>query len=88
MALLEKALQVSKESLVRLVNNREEDIHEIAEKALDQGNQGKKPHLLAHFEKTIKYRSQHAEKAAKARKKNAEAKAMAEGEAESPEAEG
>lgn len=69
---LEKALEVAKESLVRLVNNREEDISDIAARAADKGTRGKKSELLVHFEKSIKYRSQIAEKAAKTRKKNAE----------------
>lgn len=69
---LEKLLEVAKESLVRLVNNREEDIADIAARAVDKGTRGKKSELLVHFERTIKYRSQIAEKAAKTRKKNAE----------------
>lgn len=68
---LEKALEIAKESLVRLVNNREEDISDIAARAADKGTRGKKGELLVHFERTIKYRSQIAEKAAKTRKKNA-----------------
>lgn len=68
---LEKLLQVAKESLVRLVNNREEDISDIGARAADKGTRGKKGELLVHFEETIKYRSQIAEKAAKTRKKNA-----------------
>ncbi len=68
---MEKALQVAKESLVRLINNREEDISDIGARAADKGTRGKKSELLVHFEKTIKYRSQIAEKAAKTRKKNA-----------------
>lgn len=70
---LEKLLEVAKESLVRLVNNREEDIADIGARAADKGTRGKKGELLVHFERTIKYRSQIAEKAAKTRKKNAEA---------------
>lgn len=70
-AQLEKLLEVAKESLVRLINNREEDISDIGARALDKGTRGKKSELLAHFEQTIKYRSQIAEKAAKTRKKNA-----------------
>jgi hypothetical protein len=68
---LEKLLEVAKESLVRAVNNREEDISEIGAKAADKGTRGKKSDMLVHFEKTIKYRSQIAEKAAQTRKKNA-----------------
>jgi hypothetical protein len=69
---LEKLLEVAKESLVRAINNREEDISDIGARAADKGTRGKKSELLVHFEKTIKYRSQIAEKAAKTRKKNAE----------------
>ncbi|TKC94684.1 hypothetical protein [Polyangium fumosum] len=69
-ARLEKALEVTRESKARLVNNREEDLSEIGAKALDKGTRGKKPHLLAHFEKTIEYRSRIATKAAATRKKN------------------
>ncbi len=68
---LEKNLQVAKESLVRLINNREEDISDIGGRAADKGTRGKKSELLTHFEKSIKYRSQIAEKAAATRKKNA-----------------
>jgi len=68
---LEKALEVAKESLVRLINNREEDISDIGARAADKGTRGKKSELIVHFEKTITYRSQIAEKAAKTRKKNA-----------------
>ncbi|MBK9261723.1 MAG: hypothetical protein IPM54_18220 [Polyangiaceae bacterium] len=74
---LEKLLEVAKESLVRLVNNREEDISDIGARAADKGTRGKKSELLAHFEQTIKYRSQIAEKAAKTRKKNAAAEGNA-----------
>jgi len=76
---LEKALEVAKESLVRLVNNREEDISDLAARAADKGTRGKKSELLVHFEKTIKYRSQIAEKAAKTRKKNAAGEAEGNG---------
>lgn len=69
---LEKALEVARESLARLVNNREEDISDIGARAADKGTRGKKSELLGHFERTIKYRSQIAEKAAKTRRKNAE----------------
>ena len=78
---LEKALEVAKESLVRAVNNREEDISEIGAKAADKGTRGKKSDLLAQFEKTIKYRSQIAEKAAQTRKKNAAGAGEADGNA-------
>ena len=71
---LEKAVEVARESLKRLENNREEDISEIAAKAADKGTRGKKPELLAHFQRSIEYRSRIAQKAVATRKKN-EAKA-------------
>ncbi|MDI1444578.1 hypothetical protein [Polyangium sp. 6x1] len=67
-----KALEVVRESRGRLENNREEDLSEIGGKAADKGTRGKKPDLLAHFEKTIEYRSRIATKAAATRKKNEE----------------
>ena len=69
-ARLEKTLEVVRESRARLENNREEDLSEIGAKAVDKATRGKKPHLLAHFEKTIEYRSRIATKAAATRKKN------------------
>jgi hypothetical protein len=72
---LMKALEVCRESLGRLENNREDDLSAIGTKAENMATKGKKPELGAHFEKTIKYKAQIAEKAAETRKKNEEAKA-------------
>jgi len=72
---MEKGLEVCRESLGRLLNNREDDISEIATKAEDKSKRGKKPEFLAHFEKSIKYKSQIAEKGAETRRKNEEAAA-------------
>lgn len=73
-----KLLEVSRESLARLVNNREEDLSSLAKQAEDKGEKGKRPELLAHYEKTIHYRSQTALKAVETRQKNEAAKAEAE----------
>jgi hypothetical protein len=71
---LDKMLEVVRESRKRLVNNRENDISAIGAQAEDRATRGKKPELAAHFEKTIAYRSQIADKAANTRKKNESAK--------------
>jgi hypothetical protein len=77
-----KLLEVIVESKTRLVNNREEDIADVGAKAEKAGTKGKQPEMLAHFEKTIRYKSRNADKAAETRKKNEEeAKAKAEAEA-------
>ncbi len=77
--LLEKALEVARESRGRLENNREEDVSALGAQAVDKGTRGKKPELLAHFEKTIEYRSRIATKAAETRRKN-EAESTVKGE--------
>lgn len=68
--LLEKQLEVVRESRTQWVNNREDDIGAIAAKAEETAIRNKKPELLAHFEKTIRYRSQVGLKALATRKKN------------------
>lgn len=68
--LLEKQLEVVRETRVQLVNNREDDIGAIGAKAEEMAQRNKKPELLAHFEKTIHYRSQAGFKALATRKKN------------------
>jgi hypothetical protein len=68
--LLEKLLEVVRETRAQWVNNREDDIGVIAAKAEETAKRGKKPALLAHFEKTIAYRSQAGLKALATRKKN------------------
>jgi hypothetical protein len=74
---LMKLLEVCRESRTRLVNNREEDISSIAKQAEEKGGKGKQPELLAHFEKTIAYKSLFADKAVETRQKNEAAKAEA-----------
>jgi hypothetical protein len=64
------------------VNNREEDLSSIGKQAEDKGEKGKQPELLAHFEKTIAYRSQFADKAVETRQKNEAVKTEAEAKAE------
>jgi hypothetical protein len=76
-----KLLEVSRESLARLVNNREEDLSSIAKSAEDKGEKGNQPEMLAHFEKTINYKSQFADKAVETRQKNEAAKTEADAEA-------
>jgi hypothetical protein len=68
--LLEKQLEVVRETRTQWVNNREDDISAIAAKAEHSALQQKKSELFAHFEKTIQYRSQSAEKGVATRKKN------------------
>lgn len=70
--LLEKQLEVVRETRTQWVNNREDDIAAIGAKAEETAHRQKKPELLAHFEKTIQYRSQIADKAIATRKKNQE----------------
>jgi hypothetical protein len=70
--LLEKQLEVVRETRTQWVNNREDDIATIGAKAEDTALRQKKPDLLAHFEKTIQYRSQIADKGLATRKKNQE----------------
>lgn len=70
--LLEKQLEVVRETRTQWVNNREDDIAVIGAKAEETAYRQKKPELLAHFEKTIQYRSQIADKAIATRKKNQE----------------
>jgi hypothetical protein len=79
---LMKLLEVCRESLTRLVNNREEDLSSIGKQAEDKGEKGKQPELLAHFEKTITYRSLFADKAVETRQKNEAVKTEAEAKAE------
>jgi hypothetical protein len=67
---LEKQLEVVRETRAQCVNNREDDIGAIAAKAEEMAQRNKKPALLAHFEKTIHYRSQAGLKALATRKKN------------------
>ncbi len=68
--LLEKQLEVVRETRTQWVNNREDDLATIGAKAEDSALRQKKPELLAHFEKTIQYRSQIADKGLATRKKN------------------
>jgi len=67
---LAKLLEVTRESIWQKINNRKYDISELGAKALAKATCGRKPELLAHFEQTIEYRSQIAEKAAATRRKN------------------
>jgi hypothetical protein len=76
-ATLEKLLEVCRETRGMKENNREDDISAIADKVEEKADRGKKPGLRAPFEKTLRYRSQLADKAADTRKKNEQAKAEA-----------
>lgn len=66
---LEKMLEVVRETKGLLMNNREHDVAVIAARALDTATRQGKPELLALFEKTIAYRSQIAQKGAATRRK-------------------
>ncbi len=70
-----KLLEVCRESRTRLVNNREEDLSSIAKQAEEKGEKGKQPEFLAHFQKTITYKSLFADKAVGTRQKNEAIKA-------------
>jgi hypothetical protein len=78
---LEKMLEVVRETKGLLMNNREHDINVIASRAIETAHRQGKPQLMALFEKTITYRSQIAHKAAVTRKKNRSPK----NEVEAPE---
>lgn len=78
--LLEKQLEVVRETRTQWVNNREDDIGAIAAKAEETAIRNKKSELLAHFEKTIQYRSQTGLKALATRKKNEATNQGAKGE--------
>lgn len=71
---LDKAKEVCRETRGMLENNREEDLSTIGTKAEEKADKGKKPGLLAHFERTIEYKARIADKAAQTRRKNEEAK--------------
>ena len=73
--------EVVRESRGRLENNREDDISTIGTQAEEKATKGKKPEFAAHFQQTIEYRSQIADKAAATRKKNEAAEAEAAAEA-------
>lgn len=66
---LEKMLEVVRETRGLVMNNREHDLRVIAARVLDTATRQDKPDLLAMFEKTIKYRSQIAQKAVATRRK-------------------
>ncbi|MFS8069243.1 MAG: hypothetical protein ACMG6S_23020 [Byssovorax sp.] len=67
---LVKLLEVCRESRTRLENNREEDLSSMAKQAEVKGEKGKQPEFLAHFQRTIAYKSQFADKAVETRQKN------------------
>jgi hypothetical protein len=81
-ATLTKALEVCKETLVKKVNDREDDLGMVAKAAKETAEKMRAPAIAAPFEQTIKYNGQIAEKAVKTRRKNAEAKAAAEQQGE------
>jgi hypothetical protein len=74
---LEKLLEVARESLTRLINNREEDISAIASQAEKKAEKLKRPDLLAHFEHGIGYKSRNADKGVETRRRNEEEKKQA-----------
>jgi hypothetical protein len=71
----EKMLEVTRETRVKIENDREDDISIMAKAA--QNAAKKNPGILAPFENTIAYNSQFADKAAETRRKNEEASAIA-----------
>lgn len=68
--LLEKQIEVVRETQTQWLKNREDDIGAIAAKAEETAIRNKKPEILAHFEKTIQYRSKVGLKALAIREKN------------------
>lgn len=66
-AKLHEALE---ESLIFYEDAREGDIKRIADAVESAASQTAKSNLLSHFDKTLQYRSQYAEKAAATRRKN------------------
>lgn len=75
---IEKLLEVCRETRGMLENNREEDLSRIASSVEAKVLSGTNPGLAAHFQRTVDYKSQYAEKAVGTRRKNEEAKAAAE----------
>ena len=71
--ILEKMLEVVRETKGLLMNNREHDLNVIGARTIDTATRQDKPELLALFEKTIAYRSQIANKGAATRKKKNQA---------------
>lgn len=78
---LGKLMEIARETLGKLENNREDDLSTIGKSAEDRAEKQKNPALLAHFERTIRYKGQVADKAHATRRKNEEAKAEAANEA-------
>jgi hypothetical protein len=76
---LDKAAEVNRESLAKLMHDRENDLSTIVQTVKKGAKDQSKPELLAAFEKTIHYNAQAAEKAQYTKKKNAEAAAAAAG---------
>lgn len=87
-AALEKALEVVRETRGKKENNREDDLSAIAIKVEEKAEKGKNPGLRAIFEKTIAYKSQHADKALETRRKNEQAKAEAAKKEQAPQGDG
>jgi hypothetical protein len=73
-----KLVEILNESEVYYEDLREGQIIRVAKNAIDTAKLENKAGILASFEKTMKYRSQYAEKAAATRRKNEEAKGDAE----------
>lgn len=75
---IDKAAEVLRESEIHYEDLRERFINRVAKNVDDVSRDEGKPALLAVFGKTLKYRSERAQKAAATRRKNEEAKAAAE----------
>lgn len=70
--LVAKLHEVLEESQIFYEDSREGDIARIADAVESAASQSAKSNLLSHFDKTLSYRSQYAEKAAATRRKNEE----------------
>lgn len=83
---LEKLLEICRETRAKTENDREDDLGVIAKAVQTTAARKKQPGIAAPFEKTIRYNSQIAEKAAQTRRKNAEAKSGEGGDGGDPPA--
>ena len=68
---LEKALEVVRESKAKRIHDRENTISQIVDAVKSTAQRTGSKEILAPFEKTLRYNSQIAEKAAQTRRKNA-----------------
>jgi hypothetical protein len=85
--LLEKTLEVCRETRAKTENDREDDISIMAKASQDAARRAKDPGIAAPFQATIAYNAQTAQKAVQTRRKNAEGKSDP-GDGSTPPAQG